>query len=178
MSENTQRTYDDIKEDDNHLPTWWLAVLFGTMLFGFAYWFVVHTLGAVPSPRETYEAEREAQKKARLAASPMSDEALAVLAEAADSVEAGRQVFVGTCAACHGQQAEGLVGPNLTDPFWIHGNKPTDIARAVNEGFVDKGMPPWGPVLGEDKVRKVTAYVLSIKGKNVPGRAPQGERAE
>ncbi|MBL9038677.1 MAG: c-type cytochrome [Archangium sp.] len=178
MSDTKQRTYDDIVEDDNRLPTWWLVVLFGTMLFGFGYWFVFHTLHAVPSPLEEYQAEREAQQRARVAANPMSDEALLALVAAPDAVEAGHQVFVSTCAACHGQQAEGLVGPNLTDAFWIHGNTPTDIATAVNAGFVDKGMPPWGPVLGDDKVRKVTAYVLSLKGKNVPGRPPQGERIE
>jgi hypothetical protein len=33
-------------------------------------------------------------------------------------------------------------------------------------------------VLGQDKVRKVTAYLVSIKGKNLPGKEPQGEPLE
>jgi cytochrome c oxidase cbb3-type subunit 3 len=79
-----------------------------------------------------------------------------------------------TCASCHGQNAEGLVGPNLTDKFWIHGATGQDILRSVNEGFAEKGMPAWGPVIGADKARKVTAFVLSVKGKDRPGKEPQG----
>ncbi|MBS1151016.1 MAG: hypothetical protein H6Q89_2714, partial [Myxococcaceae bacterium] len=29
--------------------------------------------------------------------------------------------------------------------------------------------------LGAAKVRALTAFVLSLKGKNLPGKAPQGE---
>ena len=34
-------------------------------------------------------------------------------------------------------------------------------------------MPPWTH-LGEEKMKQVAAYVLSIKGKNLEGKAPQG----
>lgn len=170
--------YDDIQEEDNQLPNWWLFILFATIVFGFGYWFVYHTTKQAPNPPEVYRADVEALKKARAAANPMSDEALADLAKDPAMLAAGQEVYKTTCASCHAQDGQGLVGPNLTDKFWIHGNKPTDIAKAVDEGFADKGMPPWGPVLGPDKVRKVTAYVLSLKGKNLPGKEPQGEPVE
>jgi cytochrome c oxidase cbb3-type subunit 3 len=170
--------YDGIEEEDNHLPNWWLATLFGAIVFTFGYWLVFHTTKSMPNPGEEYAAEVAALKKSRIDANPMSDEAIADLAKDATRVEEGRQVFASTCASCHGQNAEGLVGPNLTDKFWIHGNKPTEIVKAVTDGFADKGMPPWGPVLGPDKVRKVAAYVLTLKGKDVPGKAPQGEPME
>ena len=67
------------------------------------------------------------------------------------------------------------MGPNLTDRFWIHGNKPSDIAKSVIDGYPDKGMPPWGQLLGQEKVRKVAAFVVSIKGKGLVGKEPQGE---
>jgi mono/diheme cytochrome c family protein len=36
-------------------------------------------------------------------------------------------------------------------------------------------MPAWGPQLGEQKVRDVTAYVLSLRGLKVAGgKPPQG----
>lgn len=171
-------TYDDIQEEDNHLPNWWLFILFTTMVFGFGYWLVFHTSKALPDPVTEYRADVEAIKKARLAANPMSDESIAALVSDPAQIEEGKKVFASTCASCHAQQGEGLVGPNLTDKFWIHGNKPTEIARSVSDGFADKGMPPWGPVLGPDKVRKVSAFVLSLKGKNLPGKAPQGEALE
>ncbi len=167
--------YDGIEEEDNHLPYWWLATLFGAIVFAFGYWLVFHTTKALPSPGGAYAADVAALKQSRIDANPMSDEAMAELAKDPAKVEEGRQVYASTCASCHGQQGEGLVGPNLTDKFWIHGNSPTELARAVSEGFADKGMPPWGQILGPDKVRKVTAYLLTLKGKNLPGKEPQGE---
>lgn len=167
--------YDDIEESDNQLPNWWLFILFATIAFSFGYWFVFHTTKKLPNPPEVYAADVDALKKARAAANPMSDEALSELAKDPAMVAAGKEVFASSCASCHGQQGQGLVGPNLTDKFWIHGKTPTLLAKAVDQGFPDKGMPPWGPVLGPDKVRKVTAYLLSIQNTNVAGKEPQGE---
>ena len=59
------------------------------------------------------------------------------------------------------------------------GNTPGQLYAAVQNGFQDKGMPPWGPTLGEKRTREVIAFVLSIKNTNVPGgKAPQGEPQE
>lgn len=170
--------YDDIEEEDNHLPNWWLFILFGTMVFGFGYWLVYHTTQSLPTPVKEYAADVEAIKKARVAANPTSDEAITALAADPTQVEEGKKVFASTCASCHAADGQGLVGPNLTDKFWIHGNKPVDIVKSVTDGYADKGMPPWGPVLGPDKVRKVAAFVLTLKGKNLPGKEPQGEPVE
>lgn len=170
--------YDDIEEEDNHLPNWWLVLLFGTIVFGFGYWLVYHTAKVLPEPRAEYTKEVEAIKKARLAANPASDDALLALLTDSTQVDEGKKVFASTCASCHAQDAQGLVGPNLTDKYWIHGNKPSEIAKVINDGFAEKGMPPWGPILGADKVRKVTAYILTLKGKNLPGKEPQGEALE
>jgi cytochrome c oxidase cbb3-type subunit 3 len=171
-------TYDDIQEEDNHMPNWWLFILFSTIVFAFGYWLVFHTSKSLPDPRAEYTAEVDALKKSRLAANPMSDEAIAELTKDPALVEEGKKVFASTCASCHAQEGQGLVGPNLTDKFWIHGNKPTQIARSVTDGFAEKGMPPWGTILGPDKVRKVSAFVLTLKGKNLPGKEPQGEATE
>ena len=167
--------YDDIEEEDNQMPNWWLFILFGTIVFMFGYWIVYHTTHSLQDPRSEYDAEVAEIKKARLALTPLSDDAiLAVVADPAQ-VEEGKQIFAGTCAACHAPLGQGLVGPNLTDKFWIHGNKPSDIAKSVTEGFADKGMPPWGTILGQEKVRKVAAFVVTLRGKEVAGKAPQGD---
>ena len=170
--------YDDIEEEDNQLPNWWLFILFGTILFMFGYWMVFHTTHTLQDPRTEYNAEVVELKKARLALTPLSDDAILAVVGDPGQVEEGKKVFAATCAACHAQEGQGLVGPNLTDKFWIHGNKPSDVAKSVTDGFADKGMPPWGQVLGQDKVRKVAAFVITLKNTNVPGKAPQGDPIE
>jgi cytochrome c oxidase cbb3-type subunit 3 len=178
MSKGPIHEYDGILEEDNHLPNWWLAILFATIAFGFLYWFVFHTTRQLPTHEDDYRAEVAALKKARLAENPTSDEAIVALTQDAEKVEEGKKVFASTCAACHAAEAQGLVGPNLTDKYWLHGNKPGDIVKSVTDGFPEKGMPAWGAMLGPDKVRKVAAFVLTQKGANRPGKEPQGEAVE
>jgi len=70
-----------------------------------------------------------------------------------------------------------VVGPNLTDEFWLHGGKPEAVLASVTHGYPDKGMPAWKPVLGAEKVRLAAAYVLSLRGKSVANpKAPQGTK--
>jgi cytochrome c oxidase cbb3-type subunit 3 len=107
----------------------------------------------------------------------MTPEALRALAKDKGTVDQGKQVFVQTCAACHRQDGGGVVGPNLTDDFWLHGAAPDKIYKTIAKGVPEKGMPAWGPQLGMDRTQAVTAYVISIRGTNVAGgKAPQGER--
>jgi cytochrome c oxidase cbb3-type subunit 3 len=86
----------------------------------------------------------------------------------------GKQIFDTVCMACHGPQGQGLVGPNLTDSAWIHGPQPLQIHVAISKGFPEKGMAPMESVVGAAKVRSLTAYVLTLRGKNLPGKAPEG----
>jgi len=166
--------FDDIREEDNRLPDWWLGILFGAIVFAFGYWFVFEVAHASPSPLETFRADMAAAEKKRAEAGPVSDEALAVLAKDTVTLADGKRTFISTCAPCHGLEGQGIVGPNLTDGFWLHGAKPVDIHTSITNGYPDKGMRPWGPVLGVARVRAVAAFVVSIKGQNRTGRPPQG----
>lgn len=172
---------DGIQEYDNRLPNWWLYTLYGTILFAAVYWFHYHIARFGEGPEAIYKAEMEkvaAEQAARLKNAPtMTAEALATLVKDKGTVEQGKQVFAATCASCHRNDGGGVVGPNLTDEYWLHGGANEKVFKTVKEGFADKGMPAWGPVLGPDKTAAVTAYVLSIRGTNVAGgKAPQGER--
>ena len=86
-------------------------------------------------------------------------------------------VFTSYCAACHRPDGGGMIGPNLTDDFWIHGGAPTAIFKTVNEGVLAKGMPNWGKVLKPDQIEGVVAYVQSIHGTNPANpKAPEGAK--
>ena len=108
-------------------------------------------------------------------AADVTDDALAALAKDADAMAKAQKTFATTCASCHGPQGAGMVGPNLTDNFWLKGGKGTDIFKSIAEGAPAKGMPPMAPQLGgPDGVKNLAAYVLTLKGKNLPGKPPQG----
>ncbi len=171
--------YDGILEADNRLPRWWLYTLYGAIVFAGAYWLYYEAYGTGATPAQAYQAEkleRARVEAARLAAEgPMTPEKLVAMSRNAAILASGREVFTATCASCHLVTGGGQVGPNLTDGHWIHGGQPEKILATIRDGFLDKGMPAWGPQLGQEKVRDVTAYVLSIKGTNVPGgKEPQG----
>lgn len=170
--------YDDIEEEDNRLPNWWLFILYATIVFSFVYWFVYHTADLRPTPNEAYRARVEALLAEQAAAGSAKPETVLALAADPAALEQGAEVFVTTCAACHGQRGEGLVGPNLTDRYWIHGRGAGKLLEAIQVGFPDKGMPPWGTILGSDRTARVAAYVLSLEGTDVPGKEPQGELVE
>jgi cytochrome c oxidase cbb3-type subunit 3 len=171
----TVHEYDGIIEHDNHLPSWWLMMLFGAIVFAVGYWFYFHTFQVEPGLHGTYVQQWDAREQARLAkeaAQPLDDKVFVARSQDADAVARGKTTFSSTCAACHGQSGEGLVGPNLTDAFWVHGSKPLDIYKTVSDGVIAKGMPPWKATLGDGATRDVVAYVLTLKGRNLTGPRP------
>lgn len=179
---DTGHDYDGIRELDNRLPNWWLAILYLSILFSIGYWLYYHTLGVGPDSFTRYEmemAEAEALHQERLAArGELTDEALAALAEDPAKVESGKSLYAQYCVACHGPDGGGTIGPNLTDDYWMNGTgKPTEIRKIIADGIAAKGMPAWETVLGVEKVDELTAYLETLKGTNVPGKEPQGEIA-
>lgn len=170
--------FDGIQEYDNRLPNWWLAILYGSIVFALGYWLVFHTFGIGKLPIERYELNMQAAAEAelaRLAESGLSDEMLLAMSAMPERTTEGQQLFAQYCVVCHSRSGEGLVGPNLTDSYWIHGARPLDIHRTVTDGVPAKGMAAWGRQLGPKRVHAVVAYVLTLKGKNIPGKAPEGE---
>ncbi|CAN5925794.1 hypothetical protein BH11MYX4_BH11MYX4_38200 [soil metagenome] len=169
---------DGIQEYDNKLPNWWLYTLFGSIIFAFGYWFTYQTAGFAENPLAAYESEmdRLAAAAPKRTGGPVTPEALVALSKDRGTLAQGKQIFTSTCAACHRQDGGGVVGPNLTDEFWIHGGAPEKIYKTIAEGVPDKGMVAWAAPLGPDRVQAVTAYVLSLRNTNVPaGKAAQGE---
>lgn len=88
--------------------------------------------------------------------------------ERVDAIEAGRQVFLGTCAACHGENAKGnaqVGAPNLTDNYWIYGGDIQTIVTTVHGGR-EGHMPTWDERLTKDQIKMLAAYVYSLGVEN------------
>ncbi len=181
----TNHEYDGIREFDNPLPRWWLWTFYATIVFSFGYWFYYHTSQTGDSQMAAYQKEvAEAQKEEdkRMAAleaqgKGVTDDQLLALSKDTAAVERGAAVFKQNCLACHGAEGQGQVGPNLTDNYYLHGAKPKDSYQVISAGILEKGMPAWKTVLGATKVQEVTAFVLTLRGKNIAGKAAQGKTA-
>jgi len=181
-----EHNYDGIQEYDNPLPRWWVGIFWATIVFA-----VLYVLNVIPGigigrgriadyEREVHSAE--ARAAALAAAQPklaLTDVILTGYLHDPKALDAGRQTFVTTCAPCHRPDGGGNIGPNLTDDYWIHGNRPMEIVHTITTGVPDKGMPTWGPVLTTEQIGHVAAFVMSLHGTHPPNpKAPQGTKLE
>jgi cytochrome c oxidase cbb3-type subunit 3 len=168
---------DGIKELDNNLPSWWVGLFVFTTIFGALYLVYVHLIGGTSIQKEYDDSLKVTYTQAK-SSDAGSDEPtdLTTMIGDAGSITSGKEVYTANCAPCHGGEGQGTIGPNLTDKFWIHGGKPEQIYATILNGFADKGMPAWGGILGEQKTRQLTAFIVSIKGTSPANpKAPQGD---
>jgi cytochrome c oxidase cbb3-type subunit III len=179
-----ESNYDGIQEYDNDLPRWWLYLFYVTIIFAFGY--VIYAHGGY-SESATARLDRNMAELAALkqAAAPKAAPASAgkaeLLALTRDpaALAAGKDIFQANCTPCHGQDGQGIIGPNLTDKYWLHGGKITDLQRTVTEGVVEKGMISWKPILSAQQIDQVIAYVWTLYGTNPAGaKEPQGQLEE
>ncbi len=169
--------FDGIQEFDNRLPNWWLWLLWGTIVFAVGYWLIFHTYGLRDLPVAKYDKAMEASNAflADSTARGLTEQDLVAMSLDPAKTAQGLEVWRQYCVVCHKETGEGLVGPNLTDGYWIHGGSPLEIHGTVVLGVLDKGMAAWGRQLGPERVDAVVAWVLTIRDTNVPGKAPEGE---
>lgn len=169
--------YDGIKELDNPIPIWFNALFYSTVCFGVVYLLIYHVFGWGMLQDQEYNQEvavAEKQKQEYLAqAANLVDESN-VLADPALAA-AGKSIFMANCAACHGNNGEGTIGPNLTDRNWIHGGEIKDIFKTVKYGVPEKGMVPWEQTLTPGQIAEVSNYILTLRDtKPANPKAPEG----
>jgi cytochrome c oxidase cbb3-type subunit 3 len=93
-------------------------------------------------------------------------------------VAAGKPMFEGVCATCHGQDGRGnpqLGAPNLADDIWLYGDSPDAIRQTITKGRTNQ-MPAHLPLLGELKVRMLAAYVMSLSQQATGGASAAAAR--
>ncbi len=94
------------------------------------------------------------------------------------ALKVGQRLFLQNCSQCHGSDARGTTGfPNLTDDDWLYGGSPETIKETIMHGRKANGMMAWKAALGgEQGVKEVAAYVLSLSGRDVdPALAEAGK---
>jgi cytochrome c oxidase cbb3-type subunit 3 len=173
--------YDGIREYDNPLPGWWVFLFWATIVYSLFYATYYH-FGNGPTVLAEYDANMlaiaELQSKEALSAGPVTDATLLGFVSNQGMMLGARQLYMSKCAVCHGAAGEGKIGPNLTDDFWLHGSRPTQIHHTLVEGVTEKGMIAWKTQLRPGEIAALAAYVTTLHGTNPPNpKPPQGDPA-
>lgn len=172
-------SYDNIRELDNRLPPWWLYGFYGTILFACIYLWRFQVAHTAPSSLQEYaasvkQAEEEKVLYLATAASKVDENTVTQLDQS--GVDAGKTIFTSTCAPCHGADGGGVVGPNLTDDYWLHGGGIKDIFKTIKYGVQEKGMKPWKDDFSPMQIAQLASFIRSIHGAKVATpKEPQGE---
>ena len=170
--------YDGIKELDNRIPPWFNYLFYGTAIFAVYYMFNYEVFSAGKSQVDEYEAEVQTYsiQKAQLEASGafVTEENVTRLTDQNDLLS-GQDIYKSNCVPCHGPDAGGVVGPNLTDKYWIHGGGIKNVFKTIKYGVPAKGMVSWQTQLNPKQMQEVASYVLSLQGTQPANpKEPQG----
>lgn len=94
------------------------------------------------------------------------------------AIKEGNDRFVDmNCAACHGYDLKGGMGPDLTDTYWRYGGSPADIYKSIFEGR-PQGMPAWGRALPPAEIWKIVSYIESKGGAFPASLADRGRQGD
>jgi cytochrome c oxidase cbb3-type subunit 3 len=156
-----------------------MYLFYGTIIFAIGYMLNYHVFHTGQLQYEEYKtemAQADIEHKTFLSkAANRVDENTVKLVNDPAVIASGQAIFKTNCVACHGDHAQGNVGPNLTDDYWLHGGKINDLFKTVKYGVLTKGMPTWEKVLSPKQISDVVNYVKSLHGTNPQNpKAPQG----
>ncbi|WP_248282168.1 cbb3-type cytochrome c oxidase N-terminal domain-containing protein [Mucilaginibacter robiniae] len=178
-----EHDYDGIQELDNPTPAWFMYLFYATIVFAVAYLFTYHVLGIGQLQYDEYKTEMAVAAKEKAvylakAANRVDENTVKVSTEPA-MLASGQAIFKQNCVPCHGDHGQGVVGPNLTDDYWLHGGKINDVFKTIKYGITTKGMPTWEKQLSPGQIADVANYIKSLHGTNPAGaKEPQGTKEE
>lgn len=172
--------YDGIRELDNRMPPWWIYGFYLTIIVAGIYIWRYHIAETAPLSKQEFEIamkHAEEEKAAYLAkAANNIDENTVTLITDKSAIDAGKNNFVQMCAACHGKAGEGIVGPNLTDDYWLNGGSIKDIFKTIKYGRPEKGMKSWQEDYSPVQIAQLASFIKSLHGTNpANGKDKQGD---
>ena len=178
----TGHVYDGIEEYDNPLPAWWFKMFVMTIVFGIGYLIAFPGMGNFKGvlgwtsvgqwqSEMDYASERLQPILDGYAATDMDE-----LASNPAAMKMGARIFANNCAQCHGSDARGAYGfPNLTDSDWLYGGDQQTLMTTILHGR-QAAMPAWQTILGDEGIKNVAAYVISLSGRQAdPERVAAGQ---
>lgn len=177
---DTGHDYDGIRELDNRLPPWWLYGFYACVVFALVYLYRFEVVHTAPSTIQEYEiamadAVKEKEEYLKHAASKVDENSVVLLTDAS-ALSEGKKLFGASCSPCHGAEAQGVVGPNLTDDYWLYEGGVKDVFKIIKYGVPEKGMKSWKDDFSPVQIAQISSYIKSLHGsKPTNAKEPQGE---
>jgi cytochrome c oxidase cbb3-type subunit III len=175
---------DGIRELDNKLPRWWVWLFYLTIVFAVAYMSYYHVFakGSLATQGQMvseYQAEMKLGEALKTAAMTKFEASMTSLQPSTDAeaLARGKKTFLLLCAPCHRPDGGGLVGPNLTDDYWVHGSNFVDNVTTIWNGVPAKGMITWKNTLKPNEVFDVASYIYTLRGTRPPNPKPPENQA-
>lgn len=170
--------YDGIRELDNDLPPWWKWLFYITIAFAIIYMVRLWVFNADDLYQAREFEEEMAEAASTFPAQPAEEFEVKLLADGA-AIARGKETYDKICHVCHLMDGGGLVGPNFTDNFWIHGNTMEDWFNVVTNGVLEKGMIAYKDQLSPTQRLEVLSYIATLHGTTPANpKAPEGQEME
>ncbi|MCK5821823.1 MAG: c-type cytochrome [Bacteroidales bacterium] len=177
----TSHEYDGIKELNNP-PPYWITLIFLASI-AFSMFYVIHFHGYPGNGKDQkseYEQKVAAFEKKKAAMRKEAGGGIEL--SASEILAAGAKLYTDKgCMACHGLEGEGnIIGPNLTDNYWINGCSEEEVTTMIREGKPEKGMTPYKNVMTDEHMEHLTQYILQTMIGSEPAnpKDPQGEECQ
>ncbi|NJC88338.1 MAG: c-type cytochrome [Desulfuromonas sp.] len=184
MTNSDHHDFDGITENREQRPPAYFTVLFyGLIVWGVAFcafyllsgWssdaefqvkMKAHETGG-QSAAAPPAGKMEAAVKPTEPAPPQPQQPAAAPAAAAVAATAAKPdakaLFAGKCAMCHGSDAKGGFGPDLTKATYEYGKNREAIAMSIGQGRGNGKMPAFEGQLKREEIHALADYLLTLK---------------
>jgi cytochrome c oxidase cbb3-type subunit 3 len=156
---HASHNFDGIVENRaNNPPAYFTVLFYGLIIWG-TFFCAYYLLSGWSSDAEFQEKMQSHETRYQLAAAPAAAPAAAATNSAADA----KALFAANCAMCHGADAKGGFGSDLTAAAYAYGKTLEAITTSIAQGRGDGKMPAYAGQLTPEEVTALAEYLLSLK---------------
>ncbi|MCS7199695.1 MAG: c-type cytochrome [Caldimicrobium sp.] len=166
---------DDLREFETEeccsrpIPKGWWILFWGLIIWGI-YYIYAYTPAFTGWSQEK-ELQEELAKdpviaqriKAKTEPAPVEEKN--PLAGDVKAIALGKELYVKNCAACHGANGEGGIGPSLQDKVWLGTEREitdSEIFKIIAKG-TDKGMPPYEAQFDKNAIWSMVSFIRTLQ---------------
>ena len=169
QNEQAHHDYDGIIEDREQKPPVYFTILFyGLIIWGVAF-SAFYLLSGWSSDAEfqlkmsAYEEQyqKPSDTTSSEPAPAQQPEQTAAVAAAPESAPDAAAIYAQRCAMCHGEDAKGGIGPDLTVAEYANGKTPEAVTESISAG-IGGGMPAFANQLKQEEIKALVDYLLSL----------------